>query len=666
MKTRAVATTIEPQETRDGAGVRLRRTIASRALDYLDPFLLLDHFGSENPEDYAAGFPLHPHRGIETVTYMLDGSVKHRDSTGREGVIGKGDVQWMSAGRAILHEEMPQVSPTGNFGFQLWVNLPKSQKMMKPRYQEFRAPEIPEVMHDGSRIKIVAGEVDGVKGAVTDIAAQPTYLDVHMPAGKRFTHPVPIGHAAFAYLYEGDASFGDGGRARPRAAPGRVRRRRRGHGGVARRAGALPPGLRRADRRTGRALGPVRHEHARGDRGDARRSCATAGSSTWRTSADRRMAFRSVSRGRRDAAAVAAIYAPAVIGRATSFEYEPPDAAEMARRMAQDAPVASPGSSPSTAARWSATLTAAGTRSATPTPGRSTSRCTSAPTVHRAGVGRGLYTALFAILALQGYRTAFAGATLPNPGSVGLHTAMGFRPVGVYEGVGYKLGRWHDVAWFTRPLGPREPDAAGPAADRRGRTAARVRRRARHRRRLHEGRRQLVILTHPAIRGLPPRVPALRRPRDRERRPGRARRADRRSARRPRGRPAGARDLPLRDGKWSVRQVLGHMVDTERLFGYRMLCIGRGDTQGLPGLRGGRLCRPRAGHDRMPPRRPARGVRARPACERAAARGFDDPAWARVGTANGNSIVARACPYIMVGHVRHHLAVLADKYGVPR
>ena len=208
MKTRAVATTIEPEETRDGAGVRLRRTIASRALDYLDPFLLLDHFGSHNPADYAAGFPLHPHRGIETVTYMLDGSVKHKDSTGREGAIGAGDVQWMSAGRAILHEEMPQVSPTGNFGFQLWVNLPKRLKMSKPLYQEFRASEIPEVTHEGSRIKIVAGEVDGVKGAVTDIAAQPTYLDVHMPAGKGLTLPVPKGHAAFAYLYDGDASFG--------------------------------------------------------------------------------------------------------------------------------------------------------------------------------------------------------------------------------------------------------------------------------------------------------------------------------------------------------------------------------------------------------------------------------------------------------------------------
>jgi redox-sensitive bicupin YhaK (pirin superfamily) len=206
---REVATTIEPQATQDGAGVLLRRSIATRALDYLDPFLLLDHFGSDNACDYQAGFPMHPHRGIETVTYMLEGSVRHRDSTGREGVIGAGDVQWMSAGRAILHEEMPEVGPKGNFGFQLWVNLPANLKMSKPRYQEFRAGEIPEVALDsGGSIKIVAGEVDGVPGAVTDIAAQPTYLDVRLPEGKRFTHKVPKGHAAFAYLFDGNASFG--------------------------------------------------------------------------------------------------------------------------------------------------------------------------------------------------------------------------------------------------------------------------------------------------------------------------------------------------------------------------------------------------------------------------------------------------------------------------
>lgn len=209
MNIREIATTIEPQTARDGAGVLLRRSIASRALEALDPFLLLDHFGSEKASDYEAGFPMHPHRGIETVTYMLEGSVRHKDSTGREGVIGRGDVQWMSAGRAILHEEMPVVAPGGNFGFQLWVNLPKSQKMSRPRYQEFRAAEIPSVELDGGgRIKIVAGEVDGVMGAVRDIIAQPTFLDVHLPEGKRFTHPIPRGHAAFAYLYLGDASFG--------------------------------------------------------------------------------------------------------------------------------------------------------------------------------------------------------------------------------------------------------------------------------------------------------------------------------------------------------------------------------------------------------------------------------------------------------------------------
>ncbi len=211
MKIRDVSTTVHPEATQDGAGVKLRRSIASRALDYLDPFLLLDHFGSERPEDYQAGFPMHPHRGIETVTYMLRGSVRHRDSTGRAGVIGAGDVQWMTAGRAILHEEMPEAAPEGNFGFQLWVNLPSGLKMMRPRYQEFAAASLPEAtLEDGTRIKIIAGEVDGVRGAVTDIAAQPTCLDVHVPAGARFTHPVPAGHTAFAYLYEGAAAFGAG------------------------------------------------------------------------------------------------------------------------------------------------------------------------------------------------------------------------------------------------------------------------------------------------------------------------------------------------------------------------------------------------------------------------------------------------------------------------
>jgi redox-sensitive bicupin YhaK (pirin superfamily) len=209
MKIREVVETIDPEVTRDGAGVKLRRSIASRALEALDPFLLLDHFGSENPADYEAGFPMHPHRGIETVTYMLEGSVRHRDSTGREGVIGAGDVQWMTAGRAILHEEMPQVEPEGNFGFQLWVNLPASLKMSRPRYQEFPAAGIPEVVHaDGTHMKIVAGDVDGVSGAVTGIAAEPLYLDVRAPSGARFTHPVAAGHTAFAYVYSGAAAFG--------------------------------------------------------------------------------------------------------------------------------------------------------------------------------------------------------------------------------------------------------------------------------------------------------------------------------------------------------------------------------------------------------------------------------------------------------------------------
>ena len=208
---RQVIRSIEPQPVLEGAGVRLVRSIAGRALDYLDPFLLFDHFGSDNPGDYLAGFPLHPHRGIETVTYMLAGVVAHRDSLGNAGVIGAGDVQWMSAGRGIMHEEMPQPKDGKMYGFQLWVNLPAQLKMMKPRYQEIPAGTIPEALRaDGVRIRVIAGEVDGLHGPVTEIAADPTYLDVAVPADTAFTHPIPRGHTAFAYLFDGAGTFGPG------------------------------------------------------------------------------------------------------------------------------------------------------------------------------------------------------------------------------------------------------------------------------------------------------------------------------------------------------------------------------------------------------------------------------------------------------------------------
>ncbi|RPJ62646.1 MAG: pirin family protein, partial [Acidobacteria bacterium] len=197
MTERGLQDIVTPIAVSDGAGVRLERSIATQRLDHLDPFFLFDHFGSEDPNDYIAGFPMHPHRGIETITYMLDGSVAHRDSMGNSGVIGAGDVQWMTAGSGILHEEMPKVGPRRLDGFQVWVNLPARLKMTRPRYQDVPSKLIPEAVRpDGARIRVVAGEVDGVTGAVREIFAGPTYLDVALPAGRSFEQPVPRGHTA--------------------------------------------------------------------------------------------------------------------------------------------------------------------------------------------------------------------------------------------------------------------------------------------------------------------------------------------------------------------------------------------------------------------------------------------------------------------------------------
>lgn len=205
---RTIRTIIEPVPVVEGAGVRLKRSLGGEQLNYLDPFLLFDHFGSPKAEDYEAGFPMHPHRGIETVTYMLTGEVQHRDTLGNAGSIGAGDVQWMTAGGGILHEEMPQVRPEGNGGFQLWVNLPAKLKMTQPRYQDIPSQAIPEIItEDGVTIRVIAGHVAGTEGVVTGIAAKPTYLDVRIPAGVSFTHPVPQGHTAFAYVFEGKAAF---------------------------------------------------------------------------------------------------------------------------------------------------------------------------------------------------------------------------------------------------------------------------------------------------------------------------------------------------------------------------------------------------------------------------------------------------------------------------
>lgn len=210
MQKRQVQSVVTPSATRDGAGVQLRRSIATPTLDHLDPFFLFDHFGSENPDDYIAGFPMHPHRGIETITYVLDGRVEHRDSLGNSGVIGAGDVQWMTAGSGIMHEEMPKVGPRRLNGFQVWVNLPAKLKMTKPRYQDVPSASIPEVVRaDGTRIRVVAGEVDKTRGAVSEIYADPTYLDVTVPTGCRFVQPVPRGHTALLYVFEGQVSIGE-------------------------------------------------------------------------------------------------------------------------------------------------------------------------------------------------------------------------------------------------------------------------------------------------------------------------------------------------------------------------------------------------------------------------------------------------------------------------
>ena len=209
-KVRTIAEVIEPQPVVEGAGVRLKRSIGTRTLDHVDPFLLLDDFTSKNPADYQAGFPLHPHRGIETVTYLLSGAVRHKDTLGNAGEIGAGDVQWMTAGRGIMHEEMPQARPEGIVGFQLWVNLPAKLKMTAPRYQNISANEISKIHRDGGvTISVIAGNVDGVTGPVRGIAVEPTYLDVTLASHGLFLHPIPRGHATFVYLFEGAVGVGD-------------------------------------------------------------------------------------------------------------------------------------------------------------------------------------------------------------------------------------------------------------------------------------------------------------------------------------------------------------------------------------------------------------------------------------------------------------------------
>jgi redox-sensitive bicupin YhaK (pirin superfamily) len=206
---RSVKNLWKSQPTVEGAGVHLRRAFGFQEMPGLDPFLLMDDFRSENPRDYQAGFPWHPHRGMETITYVLDGDVEHGDSLGNAGVISAGDIQWMTAGSGIVHQEMPKGDRKGRmFGFQLWSNLPRRDKMMDPRYQEVKAEEIPVVKtSEGATVRVVAGEVEGTRGPVKDIVSDPEYLDVTVPAGKTFVHATKPDHTVFAYVFEGEGRF---------------------------------------------------------------------------------------------------------------------------------------------------------------------------------------------------------------------------------------------------------------------------------------------------------------------------------------------------------------------------------------------------------------------------------------------------------------------------
>jgi redox-sensitive bicupin YhaK (pirin superfamily) len=208
-KTRKIGKVIKSKPTLEGAGVHLRRVFGNNEVPLFDPFLLLDDFRSDDPEHYIKGFPWHPHRGIETITYVLKGDVAHGDSMGNKGVISSGDTQWMTAGSGIIHQEMPQGDDDGAMeGFQLWANLPKSHKMMDPRYRDVKSGQVPEVvLANGAKIKIICGAVHGKQGPVRDVVIDPEYLDVSLPARSEFTHPTKRGHTVFAYVIGGEGIF---------------------------------------------------------------------------------------------------------------------------------------------------------------------------------------------------------------------------------------------------------------------------------------------------------------------------------------------------------------------------------------------------------------------------------------------------------------------------
>ncbi|WP_254458439.1 pirin family protein [Xanthomonas sacchari] len=206
---------IRGHATADGDGVKLTRVIGGAALPELDPFLLLDEFGTDRAEDYIGGFPSHPHRGFETVTYMLDGRMRHKDNHGNEGLLTPGSVQWMTAGRGLVHSEMPEQEAGRMRGFQLWVNLPARDKMTAPRYQEFAPERIPVAQPaPGVTVKVIAGQVGEVHGPIAQPATDPLYLDIALDAGARWAFELPAGHNAFAYMFEGDAALGEGEAAR--------------------------------------------------------------------------------------------------------------------------------------------------------------------------------------------------------------------------------------------------------------------------------------------------------------------------------------------------------------------------------------------------------------------------------------------------------------------
>jgi quercetin 2,3-dioxygenase len=204
-KTRKIRTVMKSTATIEGAGVHLRRAFGFAEVPSFDPFLLLDDFRATDPSRYLKGFPWHPHRGIETITYMLDGTVEHGDSMGNKGVIGVGDVQWMTAGSGVIHQEMPKGDEQGRMGgFQLWANLPATHKMMDPRYRDIRREQIPEISgKDGVTIRVICGKVDETEGPVRDIVIDPEYLDVSLGPGSEFVHPTKVGHTVFAYVIGG-------------------------------------------------------------------------------------------------------------------------------------------------------------------------------------------------------------------------------------------------------------------------------------------------------------------------------------------------------------------------------------------------------------------------------------------------------------------------------